>query len=302
MGVESIKIEPVDVYIGEDAAQVQKVTTVADVSSSLNDKYFVLYSPTVKYLVWLNIGSAGSAPVISGYTNIEVTAAANATASAIATAVQTAVDGHAAFVATVSGNVVTITNAATGAAPFAHDSQSAKTGFAFEVTTVGDAYEKIGLIDGDIEVGGLSRSPVDIMAHQKGTTILGQILTGSGNPELSFSIKEFTKAKFEKVLRYSTSSYYPVAASSTSVVGGGSLGQFKTVNYTKVVLHPVRLGVADKSADICMWKCALDLESFTLSGENIVTLPVTVKAFEDDTKAPNISTWMLGDWSQTLTA
>jgi hypothetical protein len=119
---------------------------------------------------------------------------------------------------------------------------------------------------------------------------------------MTFNMKEVTKANYLKILRYGSGAFQPVAASSTSVVGGGSPGLFGSPEFVKVVLHPVRLGIADKSADYCFWKSTLDLDSVSFSGEEVLMLPVKMKAFEDDTKHSAVNVWMYGDWSQTLTA
>lgn len=301
-GTEGVKIEPMDVYIGEDQAQVEKITCVeSTVAASLNNKYFLLYDGTTRFYVWMNVNATGTDPALTGYTGIEVSLGANPqTAAQVATAVKTAVDAEAEFTATVSGNIVTVTHVANGYNAFAHDSQAAKTGFAFGVTTVGDLFEKIGLLDGDISITGLSRNPVDITAHQKGASVLGQIFTSSGNPEISFSLKEVSLDKYSKILRYAGGKFLPVANGSTEVIGGGSYGLFQSPKFTKIVMHPVRLGLADKSNDYCFWKCTIDLDTLTFSGENILTLPVNAKAFEDCDKTPGISTWMYGDWSQPV--
>lgn len=301
MGIENVKIEPMDVYIGVDAYQEQKITCVADVASSLNNKYFVLYEGANQWLVWYNVASGGTAPVIAGYTAAEVAIAANATASAVATATELVIEALSGLNSTVSGAEITVTASNYGYSIPAHDSQAAKTGFAFELVTTGDTFAKVGMIDGDIEVSGLSRSPVDIVSHQTGTTVLGQIFSGSGNPEMTFNMKEVVYSSYEKILRYAAGAFKPVAASSTTAIGGGSAGLFGSPEFVKVVLHPVRLGIADKTNDYCFWKATLDLDSVTFSGENILMLPVNMKAFNDDTKHPAISTWMYGDWSQTLT-
>jgi len=302
-GTENVKIEPMEVYLGTDVAQVQTVTCVASsVASNLNSKYFLLYASTgVKYVVWMDVNNTGVDPAIAGYTSVSVELGANPqTAAQVATAVQVAVDPLATFVATVSGSVVTITDAASGAATFAHDSQVAKTGFAFSVSKVGDTFDKVGLIDGDIAISGLARTPVDIKAHQNGATVLGQIFTSAGNPEISFTLKEVTYARIEKISRYANGAFYPVAAASTPGIGGGSGGLFKSPTTPQLVLHPVRLGVADKSNDYCFWKVSLDLDSLNFSGENILMLPVKAKAFEDCDKASAVSVWMYGDWSQSF--
>lgn len=302
MGVENIQMEPMDVYIGTDQAQVQKITCVADVASSLNNKYFFFYdSAGAKHYAWFNVAAAGVNPAIAGYTANVVAISAGASASAVATALAAVLTAVTNFDSTSSGNVVTLTATTNGYATLAHDAQASagKTNFAFELTTVGDLYEKIGLLDGDIEVSGLSREPVDITAHQTGTSTIGQIFSGFGNPELAVVLKEVTTANIKKLVRYAGGSYLPVGGSN-ELVGSGSLGQFKGPQYAKVVLHPVRLDTADKTADYCFWKCSVDLDSVSFSGENLLSLPATIRAFNDESKPKAISTWVRGDWSQSL--
>lgn len=93
------------------------VQCVADSSNSLDGDYFVLYSANdaTKYHVWYNT-SGGSAPdpAPAGSVGIEVAIATDAAASAVASATQAAVDVMGDFVATVSTDTVTITNAASG--------------------------------------------------------------------------------------------------------------------------------------------------------------------------------------------
>lgn len=304
MGVENIKVEPMYVYMGTTQVQIQKISCVADVSGSLNNKYFLFYDAAgTKRYAWFNVSAGGSDPALSGYTGHAVAISTNDSATAVATALAAVLTAVSGFDATSSGYQVTLTATATGYAVPAHDAQASasRTAFGFEVTQVGDTYESIGLLDGEIEISGLSRAPADITAHQSGPTIIGQILTGSGNPELSFSLSELTSANYEKILRYSSGSYLPVGSGTTKLMGGGSLGQFKVPPYAKVVLHPVRLDTADKSNDYCFWKTSIDLDSVSFSGEAPVVLPVSVRAFKDTSKPAAIDTWVYGDWSQSLT-
>ena len=300
-GANNIKMEPMDVYIGSDQKQEQDITFVGDTAAlPLDEKYFFFYDPAgAKHFAWIDAG--GVAPVIAGYTAHAITITALDSAATIAGLAATVLGAVTGFDATVAGNVVTLKCTANGYATLAHDAQADadKTGFGFALKLVGDAFEKIGYIDGDIEVSGLSRSPVDITTHQTGSSVIGQIFSGSGNPELSFSLKEVTTEKYEKVLRYSSGSYLPVGGSN-KLIGGGSLGVFQSPQYAKVVLHPVRNDIAIKTSDYCFWSCTIDLDSVSFSSENILTLPVKFKAFEDCTKPKAISVWCYGDWSQSL--
>jgi hypothetical protein len=124
-----------------DQPEISTVQCVADVASSLNNKYFLLYSANdmTGYYVWFNVAGAGVDPAIAGKTGVQVAIAAGAAAAVVAAAVQVAVDALADFVATVLVDTVTITNAANGQTTDASDG-AAPTGFTILVTQQGDAH------------------------------------------------------------------------------------------------------------------------------------------------------------------
>lgn len=116
----------------------QTVTTVADVSGSLNSTYFLLEDAggAHKYYVWFNINSAGVDPLIAGRTAVPITGATNVSANTLATSIGSAVaalNGTNSFTTGVSTNVVTITNKVVGQFTPATDG-AAPTGFAFATT------------------------------------------------------------------------------------------------------------------------------------------------------------------------
>lgn len=127
-------------------AGVQTVTTVADVSGSLNSKYFLLSAPNggVNYYVWINVDSGGVDPALPGKTGVPVAISSGASAATVATAVAAAVDALAAFVSAAVGAVVTITNASAGGMIPASDG-AAPTGFAFAVTNGGSSTINVNL-------------------------------------------------------------------------------------------------------------------------------------------------------------
>ncbi len=90
--VGNIKIEPVNV-----TWQIEEqwmVKCFADVSSSLNNKYFKIRNGLdAKFHVWMNVAGAGSDPAPSGSTPIQIAIAANDTADTIATAIAAALSG-----------------------------------------------------------------------------------------------------------------------------------------------------------------------------------------------------------------
>lgn len=122
----------------QDLREKSQVDTVADSGGSLNNKYFLLSSPTVNYYVWFNINSAGTDPALAGKTGIQVTAATNRSANNLATDIATAVAAVGSsliFSASASTNHVTITALATGVAAAAADGNT--TGFTFTELRVG---------------------------------------------------------------------------------------------------------------------------------------------------------------------
>lgn len=118
-------------------AQIQSITTVADVAANLNGKWWSLSNGKnlTNYYVWYTNGS-GVDPAPSGKTGISVTFITNDSASNIATKTQTAINRIGDFIATVSTNVVKVSNTATGLSTAAANG-TASPGFSYAVNTTG---------------------------------------------------------------------------------------------------------------------------------------------------------------------
>lgn len=298
----NIRVEPSIVTYGANTAQVQTITTVADSSGSLNSRYFFLYAADgTKRYVWLNVNSAGVDPAPAGFTEVEVALSTSATAAAVATALQTAIDGLDDFTATVSGNVVTVTDVTNGYAPAMHDPSSSGSGFAFSVTTLGDTEEELGCLDGDIELA-FSPSSVDVTCHESGVTTVASFQNGVEEVTVTLSMLETTAAKLKKVLMKTQGSLIPVGSSGTEVLGIGTYGDFKNQlnNAAKLVIHPKRLLAADKSLDVTAWKAIPELQGLTFSSEGPVTFPLVFKCFVDSSKSSRANIIVFGDHSQSV--
>lgn len=115
------------------AAEVSTATFTGITAVSLSNKYFTINSPTAAFYVWFNLDAGGVDPAPGG-TGLEVAVTTGDSATTIATAVKTVVDADAAFVSTNTGAVVTITNAAVGAAT---DITAGNSGATVAVTTQG---------------------------------------------------------------------------------------------------------------------------------------------------------------------
>ena len=132
---------------GSAVAEVSTVAAVADVAGALDGKYFTLNSTTTSYYVWMNVDAGGNDPAPGG-TGIAVAVTTGDDADTVAAAIQTAVDANGAFGATVTDNVVTITNAVAGAAT---DITAGDSGFTVATVTEGQgAIGEVTAIAGDI--------------------------------------------------------------------------------------------------------------------------------------------------------
>ena len=99
------KVEPMQVTFGETVSQIEQITCVADVSLSLQSKYFLIYTAAgVKNYVWCNVNSAGTDPAVSGGTGKVVAIPTNSTAAAIATLMAAAISTISGMTATASGS------------------------------------------------------------------------------------------------------------------------------------------------------------------------------------------------------
>ena len=128
-------------YAGEDTYQIQKVNCGADVSGSLNSKYFVIYAnaDALKFYCWYNVSAGGVDPALPGFTGIEVIINTNDTSTAVATATASAIDGSASFSATSSTNAVTFTHVTANWNTPAQEGLG--TGFTFLILTQGEAQD-----------------------------------------------------------------------------------------------------------------------------------------------------------------
>ena len=103
-----------------DAAAIVSLAEVSTVDftdiagADLGDKYFLLNDASGLVYVWFNLDSGGTDPALDGARGIEVAVSTGDVAADIATAVATAVDADAAFSASATDAVATITDAADG--------------------------------------------------------------------------------------------------------------------------------------------------------------------------------------------
>jgi len=127
-------------YTFVGATQVQDITTVADVSDSLDGTYFLINTARNerKYYVWFSTGAGASDPEVTARVGIRVDINTNDTVGDVATALSAALLASGEFSTSVSTATVTVTWNKNGNVDNAVDG-STPTGFTFAApSTAGD--------------------------------------------------------------------------------------------------------------------------------------------------------------------
>lgn len=295
MSVNNIKVKPQYVYFGENMPQVEEIICVADVASSLNNKYFTFQDPAgAKHYAWFNVAAAGVAPApAGGWVAHSVAISVNATATAVASALATVLTAVTGFDATASDYTVTLTNTANG---YAQPCNNINTGFAFSVLTIGMLEAEAGCLDGDIEVSGFTQQKLEITCHHSGSTVLDERITGYDKLEIGLSLKETTKDKLKEVfIKLGMGSFTPVGADKAEVFGYGVTRVGRSNPKFKVRFHEVGVDSSNKDGDWTFWSCELGLDTLNFSGENVSTIPAKLTVYPDSTKPAGIQFFMVGD-------
>jgi hypothetical protein len=297
----AIRIEPMDVYW--QIEQQTKIQCVADVSSSLNNKYFLFSNANnqTKYYAWFNVGGAGVDPAVAGRTGVAVAIPTNASASAVASALAAALDALTGVTSEVNVNNSTevyLTLTAVGESEVVKDGTAA-TGFTFVQCQKGrDLY--LGAIDGEFS---LSRETEfeDVTSHQTGVTPVTRLFKGT-SATVELTLIETDTAKIKNLLDDgSFSSITPPSGTEVLGMGLSQIGQSVLPKAARLLLHPVSLPLTDTSRDYVFWKALPNLSEVTFSGETKQTITVEFTTFKDSSKPSEINLVAFhSDWKQYL--
>lgn len=293
---------PRNILLGKDRYQAGCITTVADVASSLDEKYFVMHEPVtqVKHYFWLSIGGSGTDPAVPNATGHEVTIAANDTATTVATAIATAVGGESWVNATSSGAHVTVTYSTYGYAYEMRDAIASgdKTGFTFNTSTFGSTQVDLGGTEGDV-VMTVEEQNVEVTSPQTGNFITAEIRQGA-SLSVSFSLQDTSVASIRRAMNFYGTTIVPDNGSGATLSGYGSSNLFKSTDdvATQLILRPSSLaGIPDKSQDFTLPKAKLKLGELTFSAENILVLPIEAVAYLDTSDNGYLNFFSYGDKS-----
>jgi hypothetical protein len=297
----NIAIEPVKVIFGK--YECSTVVATADVASSHNNDYFVLYSAldAVKYHVWLNVGGAGVDPAPAASTGIPVAVAVNASASTVASAIAAAIDAVSGgpFEAEATGSSVCICNMQPGNSTDVAAGVGL-AGFTYTVNVQG-TYDDLGFCDGDVEVA-FEESLLDITTHQTGTDILTSIRQGK-SAEVTMTLQETDIANIKLIMSQAGAVFTP-SGGSNEVVGWGTSTNSENIidKAGKLILHPYNLSDSDRSRDWAFWLAHMKPESVTFSGENPELVSLSFKCYTDESRDTRANLLVKGDHTQNYKA
>lgn len=301
--VSNIVIEPVDISWGSQHRVC--FTTIADVAGFLGGKYIKFSTPSAKGYIWMNTG-ASTDPAPSGYTEFaEVAIVSGDSATAVATKIAAAL--NAADVANKthakSSGANLIIEAKEMGAPLEAANVATST-FTVVVQRTGSLLN-MGYTDGNVEIG-TELGLFDVTAHQTGTELLGQLVTGSTVGPISLVLKETVAARIKEFLEVYGEDYTPsLGTSPTEVSGWGALDgskQFSNIaNISrKLVLHPTKNDATDLSGDLSFWNTFPNLTQIMISGEENRSLTVDFSVFLDESRVNEVSKFVYGDHTQNF--
>lgn len=285
MAISNVAIRPMYVYLGKNTKQIETISCVP--ATDLDGKYFLFTTPAgAKHYAWFNTGASVDPAPAGGWVGHEVDVLVTDSSTAVALALKLIIDAMTEFTAIVTGKVVTMTHVANGYAQPARDGL-APTLFGFKVAVLGQVEKSAGCIDGDIEISGFEQDVEPITCHASGTTERGEIIKGYSRPEVTLTFKETDLTTLKETFRFAgMNSFTPEGADAVEVFGYGPAnvgGQNPTI-YMR--LHPVADSTSEKDGDWNFWKASLKLDTFTFSGENIATIPVTFSVYPDESITP----------------
>ena len=301
--IQSRNLGPRNIILGKDSVQEFCITTKADVSGNLENKYFVIHEPVTqaKHYMWYEVGgSGGTDPLIPNATGHKISIATNATASAVATATQGVLDALAWLVATVAGDHVDCTMTANGYAYECRDAIDplAKTAFTFVVIKFGSEQVDLGGTDGDVSLS-LEEQNFEIKTPQTGNYVTGEIRQGA-TLSVNFSLQDTSVAAIRRVMNFYGGTIVPDNGSGKVLTGYGSNNLFKSTDDVaqQLILRPSALaGIPDASEDFTMPKAKLKLGELTFSAENLLVLPVVATAYLDVSDNGYLNFFSYGDKS-----
>jgi hypothetical protein len=294
-----------NILLGKDVKQEFCITTKADVSSSLNNKYFVVHkaNDNAKHYFWFDVGGAGVDPAVPNSVGHTIAISANDSASAVATAVASALAGVATLIqsATASSNEVSVMLKDFGPAYVSRDAldPADRCGFKFALAKAGYVQIDLGPTDGEISIT-KEEEFTDITSAQTGSYVLDQLRKGM-SVSASFSLKDTSKEMMLRIIGFDGTVYVTDDADSKVIGGYGTKNIFTSASdvATQLIFRP-SYNAADAVADedLTLLKAKLTLGEFVLSPEDELLLPVEAVGYLDESLYNGSNYLVYGDASK----
>lgn len=279
-----------NILLGKNRPQKTCIYTKADVSGSLNNKYFIVHEPVTqtKHYFWFNVATTGIDPAVPNATGHAVAISTNATKNAVASALQGVMNPLSFCSAVVTDNEVEVTMDSNGYAYEARDALSSlsKTGFNIIVSQFGSVQFDAGATNGDITFT-VEEQTKEIKSPQTGDFLLAEIRRGA-SVSVSFELKDTSMASIRRALNFYGGTIVTDDAASEVITGYGSANLFKSTDDVadQVILRPTdKANDADASEDFTIHKSKLKLGELTMSAENELVLPIEVMGYLDTSKS-----------------
>lgn len=280
-----------NIILGKDRPQKTCIYTKADVSGSLNNKYFIMHEPITndKHYFWFNVGSAGLDPMVPNALGHVVAIANNATKEVVASTLQTVFTTLLWVSASYAGgNEVECEMAVNGYAYEARDALASadKTGFNIIVSQFGSVQFDAGATNGDITFT-VEEQTKEIKSPQTGDFLLAEIRRGA-SVSVSFELKDTSMASIRRALNFYGQTIVTDDLASEVITGYGSGNLFKSTDDVadQVILRPTdKANDSDASEDFTIHKAKLKLGELTMSAENELVLPIEVMGYLDTSKS-----------------
>ena len=281
-------------YFGQ--RHCRTITFSPDVSGDQNESAFELNLinenyEQVKYLVYLDNGSAVAPVPASGQILVPVVYADDDSAATIAGLFNAAI--AALPVRTlVEGGAIEVQNKFLG--EISIESYASAGDIEMEIGALG-----FGGALGAIAQGGgtLNTEPTveDIFDDAKGVVPVDKIFTGN-TISIDLNLNEMDAENWKKLIG---KGYGDIETSAVDVVGFGTSKVYRSsLDFAGMLVgHPVRLPYSDRSSDACLWKTVPQMNSINYSGTEVQSGAFTFAGLEDINKPNTVSIFLYGDHS-----
>jgi hypothetical protein len=296
-------LEACNAYFGDTHCRIVKFAddTAGDQSDSWIDLNAIVienndYEESQFELV-LDNGS-GTHVVASGKTAILVVYTDDDDAETIAGLAKTAIEAviGSPFVVTQEGAELHIQNKFIG--PVADESAAGAGDLEVELGREGFGGSLGAFAEGGATLS-VEREVLDVTSDQTGALILDSIIRGT-NLSLSATLAEMTEKRWEDLIGRVAGDILEVNGVKLIGWGESKLNQSLIALAGKIVLHPIRLPLTDRSRDIMFWKTAPNMNTINFSGSEVQGAEFEFGSYLDANVAKEVNLGVKGDWTLAI--